>query len=152
MFARSYLLALQAGIEVVFWYEFQATEQRADYNEHHFGIVHRELEPKPAYEAMKTLALVRPAGSTVLEGTWRTDGVYHPGWQRPDGTRAWALWRPGEDAAVQIELQGALSGAMDHLGRPLQVAPAGGRLTFSVGESPVYLIGPTRIGIGASNR
>jgi len=147
MFARSYLLALQAGVEVVFWYEFQATEQQADYNEHHFGIVHRELQPKPAYQAMKALARVRPAGSTVLEGTWRTKGVYHPGWQRPDGTRAWAVWHPGEDAAVEIELQGTPSGAVDHLGRPLQVAPAEGRLPLSVGESPVYLVGPTGLDI-----
>jgi len=152
MFARSYLLALQSGVEVVFWYEFQATEGRTDYNEHHFGIVHRELDPKPAYQAMKTLAQVRPAGSAVLEGTWRTGGVYHPGWQRLDGTRTWAVWRPGEDVAVQVDLEGPLSGAMDHLGRPVEVAPQGGRLTLSVGESPVYLVGPTRLEVRAAGR
>lgn len=83
MLARAYLLSLQAGVEVIFWYEFQAMEHKADYNEDHFGIVHRDLSPKPAYTAMATLIRVRPAGSTAAKRAWRSGEVYHPSWGRP---------------------------------------------------------------------
>ncbi|OHB66259.1 MAG: hypothetical protein A2V70_04905 [Planctomycetes bacterium RBG_13_63_9] len=142
MLARAYLLAFQAGVQVVFWYEFQAPEGKADYNEDHFGIVHRDLSPKPAYTAMATLARVRPGGSKVLDRPWRTGDVYHPSWQCPDGKTAWALWHVGGDLACEFDAKGTIVEVVSHLGEPLELGSRTGRLRLTLGEGPVYLIGP----------
>ena len=145
MLARTYLLSLQAGVEVVFWYEFQAPEGKPEYNEDHFGIVHRDLSPKPAYTALAVLARARPAGSKVLKQAWRTGEVYHPSWQRPDGKTAWALWTAGEAKDHELKLGGQITEAFDHLGNPLRLAVQSGQVRLSVGQGPVYLIGPTEL-------
>ncbi len=146
MLARAYLLALQVGVRVTFWYEFQAPEEKPDHNEHHFGIVHRDLSPKPAYAALKTLARVRPAGSENLEGPWQTGNLYYPHWRRPDGHVAWALWRVGNDETLQLRVQGTLLKTFDHLGESLDLNVEGHRVRLTVGPSPIYLIGPTQLG------
>ncbi|MHC4178531.1 MAG: endonuclease/exonuclease/phosphatase family protein, partial [Planctomycetota bacterium] len=147
MLARSYLLALQAGVDAVFWYEFQAPEGKPDYNEHHFGIVHRDLSPKPAYTALATLTRARPAGSKVLKRAWRSDNLHYPSWQRPDGKTAWALWTAGEAKNLELSLSGKPIEAFDHLGNPLEVDVSSGQLRLSVGQSPTYLIGPEELTI-----
>ena len=145
---RAYLIALQAGVEVIYWYEFQAPEQKPEYNEHHFGIVHRDLSPKPAYTAIRTLARARPAGSKAVDRSWRTAELYHPGWQRPDGRVAWALWRLGQEQAHELHVQGAIQEAFDHLGGPLDLNVEAGRVRLSLSEAPVYLVGPTAVEAG----
>ncbi len=149
MLARSYLLALQAGVDVIFWYEFQAPEGRPDYNEHHFGMVHRDLKPKPAYTALATLARARPAGSKVLEQAWHSGDVYHPSWQRPDGKTAWALWRAGEARNYNVDIKGSILQAFNHLGEPLKLAAQAGRLRLTLSEAPIYLVGPAELTIDA---
>ena len=145
MLARAYLLSLQAGVEVVFWYEFQAMENKPDYNEDHFGIVHRDLRPKPAYTALKTLAGVRPAGSKKLDRPWRAGDVFCPAWQRPDGQTAWALWRPGKPEDRTLRVKGEVRQAVGHLGEPLTLKRQGQQLTVRPGEGPLYLVGPEEL-------
>ena len=48
--------AAQTGVERVFVYEFRANEKDPRYSEDHFGIVHRDFSPKPAYEMLKARA------------------------------------------------------------------------------------------------
>ena len=145
MLARTYLLSLQGGVEVVFWYEFQAPEGKPEYNEDHFGIVHRDLSPKPAYTALVALARARPAGSKTLQQAWRTGDLYHPSWQRPDGKTAWALWTAGGAKDHDLKLSGQISEAFDHLGNPLKLDVQSGQVRLSVGQGPVYLVGPTEL-------
>jgi endonuclease/exonuclease/phosphatase family metal-dependent hydrolase len=152
MLARTYLLALQAGTQVIFWYEFQAPEGRPDYNEDHFGIVHRDLSPKPAYTALATLARARPAGSKVHQQAWRSGDLYYPSWQRTDGNRAWALWSIGDATELELALGGEISEAFDNLGKALKLDAQSGHVRLSVGQSPVYLVGPTELAIKATPR
>ena len=46
-------IAEELGIEAVFPYELRAWETDPYYSEHHFGILHRDLSPKPAYDAYR---------------------------------------------------------------------------------------------------
>ena len=147
MLARSYLLSLQAGVDVVFWYEFQATERKPDYNEDHFGMVHRNLSPKPAYTALATLTRARPAGSKVLKRAWRAENVHYPSWQRPDGKTAWALWQVGGPRDYDITIKGSIVEAFNHLGEQLKTGAQGGRLRLTLSEAPVYLVGPVELTI-----
>ncbi len=146
MLPRTYLIALHSGVECVFWYNFRARENDPFYNEDHFGILHHDMKPKPAYTAMQALSRVRPAGSIPLDADWQTGSLYYPGWKRPDGQTAFALWTSGSPRDITIVLEGSLTEALDHLGNPADIRPTDGKLTVPLSETPIYLIGPESIG------
>jgi hypothetical protein len=103
MVTRANLIAFACGVERLFWYEFQAPEYDMRDAESFFGMNHRDLSPKPAYEAYRELIAQRPVGSVQLKGLWHSDdgAFYYPQWKRPDGTIAGALWTPkGETRCV----------------------------------------------------
>ena len=50
------------GVERLFVYEFRATEKAADDRESHYGIVHADFKPKPAYRALAERAAGAGAG------------------------------------------------------------------------------------------
>ena len=143
--ARAYLAAFQAGIQRIFWYEFQAGEHDLFYNEDHFGIVHNDLSPKPAYMAMKAMTRARPAGSMMAAGSWRTGAICHSIWKRPDGRNAWALWMPEGETNCSLTVRGRIEEAFDHLGNKVDLAVAGESVTATLGESILYIIGPADI-------
>lgn len=146
---RAVLLALHQGVEKFFWYEFQAPEHQPDYNEHHFGIVHRDLSPKPAYLAYRTLTRMRPPGSAALPSSVPSgdngEKPHATGWTRPDGIRVWAIWNPVENQSLAITVEGAIRGAVDHLGRAVQVKLDGKIWRTALPAGPVYLEGPDRV-------
>ena len=146
---RAYLIALQAGIQRMFWYEFQAVEHDPFYNEHHFGMVHRDLSPKPAYTAVKALTRARPAGSQNAKHNWRSeDGAfYFPHWRRPDGKMAWALWKAERSQSCSLAITGSVTEAFDHLGAPVTVSVRNGEVQIDVTESILYLVGPENVAV-----
>ncbi len=135
---RAILLATGSGIAKYFWYEFQAPETDADDKESHFGIVHSNLEPKPAFTAYQTLILQRPDGSTAPVLRQYPNEVWQAAWHRPDGTAGTALWTPAASVNCRLQLQGKLVEAVDYLGRPVKVDPT----AFEVTNGVVYLSGP----------
>ncbi len=137
---RAYLLAMEAGVARIFWYEFQAPERRADYNEDHFGIVHRDLSPKPAYQAYKTLCTMRPSGSKPL-GFWQDRGVFASGWITPQEEPVWAVWHPTEQKERRFTFTGEVKEVISHLGVPMAKAIEGGLLHVQVGPGPIYVVG-----------
>ncbi len=149
--ARAYLLALNAGLERGFWYEFQERRESDEQNEDAFGILEHDLKPKPAYTAYATLIRARPPGSTALDRPWKTGLVYHPAWTRPDGTTVHAVWnlwgRWNSPRMTAVRLEGTLTDAYDYLGRPVKLSvDAGGRTTLPLDwGSPIYLVGPARM-------
>jgi hypothetical protein len=142
---RTYLIALHSGVECVFWYNFRARETDPFYNEDHFGILHQDMKPKPAYTAMQALSRARPAGSIPLETDWQAGSLYYPGWKRPDGQTAFALWTGGTSRNFTVTLEGSLAEALDYLGSPADFRLIDGKLTIPLSETPIYLIGPKRI-------
>jgi len=144
---RAYLIALQSGVEKMFWYNLRARENDPYYNEDHFGIVHSDLKPKPAYKAFEALHKARPAGSTALGGQWHKGMLYYPGWKRPDGQTAFALWTAGPAGSFAFTIEGSITAAFDHLGEPVNVNPQNGTLEIPLSAEPVYLLGPETITI-----
>ena len=106
---RSILVSLAVGVEKFFAYELRATESDPYYSESHFGIVHRDLSPKPAYSAYAALIAARPAGSVQTPGPWRdeTRGLYFPQWTRPDGTPAGVIWKTGATERMALRFADA---------------------------------------------
>ncbi len=150
MLPRAYLLAGQAGVERMFWYEFQATEQDPTYNEAHFGMTHKDLSPKPAYTAMQALTRARPVGSKRSEAVYVTGEVYHLNWTRPDGKAGWALWTVQDAQEVTLKVAGEVAEAFDNLGQAVEVKVENGQAKVKLSGSVLYLIGPSQVELAAN--
>lgn len=149
LIARAYILALHAGVERVFWYEFACMENRADDPEGHFGIVRKDLREKPAAKALATLITLRPPGSVRLDGDFRArhdgKGLHFPGWKRPDGKTVFAVWSNGEKRPAAVRVRGTVEQVVDLSGRVVTVKADGDRLALPVGERVLYVVGPTAV-------
>ncbi|MDR1982067.1 MAG: cellulase family glycosylhydrolase [Tannerellaceae bacterium] len=142
---QTLLLSLRFGIERYFWYEFQSPERNLFDREDNFGLVHRELEPKPSYYTYSTLGKLFPEGSTIDRSVeWqRGDGCFVVSWTQKDNTRVWAAWSPGGVQKVGVKIGKGLRQALDHLGRELPVTEASDTLELSPGIT--YLVGPVSL-------
>lgn len=145
MLARAYLIALHSGVERMFWYNLRARENDPFYNEDHFGIIHRDLSPKPAYRAMQTLNRARPVGSVPLKDNWQDAALFYPAWKHPDGQTVWAVWTVAPDEETTLTVKGDAIEAFDLFGSPVSLQADNGAMTLTVTHTPVYLIGPTGI-------
>ncbi len=147
---QAYLMAFEAGVSRFFWYEFHSMEQDEMDKEHHFGIVHCDLKPKPAYQAYKTLVKARPAGSvqmkidlsslssvyTPADNFWSKDGEYCViEWTRPDGKPAMAFWAPAGEREIDFQFARPAD-IYDYLGNPVEMK--GHRL--KIGPGVIYVI------------
>ena len=144
---RSILVAFAEGVDKFYAYELRATESDPYYSESHFGIVHRNLAPKPAYSAYATLTDRRPAGSVPEPGPWRDEArkLYFPQWTRPDGTPAGAVWTTGEKRTLELSFDTDDVAFMDAFGLPLparRTAPK--RFAVEVSDAPVFFTGGRR--------
>ena len=142
---RSLLIAYQLGIARTFWYEFQAPETDDLDPESHFGVLHRDLTPKPAYLAFKTLIAQRPAGSSVLDRPWKSaDGaLYYPQWKRPDGRLAGAVWAHGKPGLHKLSFSSNDVCLASHTGSPINTQWDGNACILPLTDAPIYFTGAT---------
>lgn len=128
--AQAILLAVSFGVERFFPYEFQAVERDDVDPEHHFGIVHADLAPKPGYLAYRALTKARPSGSVNRPGElFLADGkLCVVSWKRPDGQTGCAIWSPDGSVTRNVRISGKLSEAFDCHGSPVKLRD---RMTFS---------------------
>jgi hypothetical protein len=138
---QSMLLSFRFGIDRYFWYEFQAPEQNSFDREDRFGLVHRNLDPKPAYHAYAALTKVFTEGSKVDESVkWNRKNYCLVSWIQPGGTRVWAIWSPGGNRKVSAKIGKGLKQAFDYLGASLPVTET--TRTLAIGPGVTYLVGP----------
>ncbi len=141
---RALLLALCLGVERVFWYEFQAPEIDDLDQESHFGLVHRDLSPKPAYLAYRTLTAQRPAGSRNTVRPWKSDdgALYYPQWRRPDGRAAGAVWAYRKTGVYRLTFSVPGVVLTAHTGEQVETRWEDGRsCTLPLTDAPVYFAG-----------
>jgi len=105
-----------------------------------FGIVRRDLTPRPAYVALaaagRLLADARPLGRATAADARVRAYLFAA---RPDGVKREVLVAWTTAGAAALDLPVAPAALFDHLGRPLP-APADARLALSV--APVYALFP----------
>jgi hypothetical protein len=149
-FPRAQLIAAQAGVERFFWYEFQAPEADDLDQESHFGLVHRDLSPKPAYHACKALTAMRPAGSVKLDRPWKSEdgSLYHPQWRLPDGRAAGAVWAWRKPGLYKLTFSSKEIALTSHTGEPAGTDWNGTSCILPLTDAPVYFTGGTLEGVG----
>lgn len=102
---RIYLLSLAFGVEKVFWYNLRSLERDASNSEWHYGLVHKDLTPKPAFIAYRTLTRMCPDQSTrpAIE---ERQGVFIARWIKPDGTKISAVWTAVSPVKLRPKIKG----------------------------------------------
>ena len=118
---RQWLANMMGGVPISIWYDWHDDGKNPDEKEHNFGTVTWDYKPKPAYAAMKTL-IEQLAGYTPV-GRVRTesDEVFIVAF-RGDNAYKMALWTTGEPVDVEVPHGLTATGAVNHLGEPLENA------------------------------
>ena len=142
--ARGLAIAFAEGVEAYFTYNLRSFEEDPFYSEHHFGLMHADFQPKPAYSAYAEFVRERPAGSVNRPGAWHdaTRTFFYPQWTRPDGKKAGVLWQLGDDTRRELRFAGGEPEFRNLYGLKLPVRKLGpGRYRLTVGAAPIYFVG-----------
>jgi hypothetical protein len=143
MAARALGIAFAEGVENVFWYEFRDADFDPCDKESHFGLVHGNFAPKPAYAAYMTFIGARPAGSVQKCNQWKTKDCkdYYPQWTRPDGTPAGMVWTRGAERRVRLTFSSQRISFFDVSGSRVRPVNEGSVYQLNITGSPIYFIG-----------
>lgn len=142
--ARALGLSFAEGVEAYFPYNLRASEENPGYSEHHFGLMHANFVPKPAYSAYANFTRERPAGSRQTETPWHNAArtLFFPQWTRPTGVSAGMVWTPGALQRLTMRFVGGRPTFRDMYGRKIAVRELGdGSWCVPVSVSPTYFSG-----------
>ena len=142
--ARAMAMAFAEGVEAYFPYNLRSFEVDPAYSEHHFGLMHADFTPKPAYSAYANFTRERPAGSVNRAGAWHDADrtFFFPQWTRPDGKKAGMVWCPDGKTSRELRFVGGEPVFHNLYGRKIAVRKVGNGLYLAeVGESPLYFLG-----------
>ncbi len=102
MLARSYLSALASGVAPnISWYNFRNDGDDPFYNEHNFGVLFRDMTPKPAYRAYATMT--RALGHDPAA---EFDDAFVDGVLALEMGGATVIWAPTGDYALDVGFEG----------------------------------------------
>ena len=137
MLPREYILSRSIGIEKIFKYCFRSSE--IDFTrESHFGIVRKNLEPKPAFYAYKTMTEM--LGKAIP--TYKREGNIHIAtWEKSDGTPVCAVWKSMYKENVKFEYKGEIKEAKTYLGEKAKYSANDGILGFVADAGITYFVG-----------
>ena len=141
--ARGLGICFAEGVESVLAYEFRSPEGDPYYSECHYGLVHDNFAPKPAFSAYRTFSRLRPPGSVQLPGDWRDAGRidYFPRWTRPDGREAGMFWTTGTGREKTVSFGGRRMRFYNTTGRIVKMpSPDGKSFVIPLSGEPVYYL------------
>ena len=102
---RIFLISFAYGVDKVFWYNFRSWEIDPYDEESHFGVLHSDLQPKPAFLAYQTLTKMCPTRSERPKLSILGD-CYICSWVKPDKKKVFALWCVNRSQRLKIRVEG----------------------------------------------
>lgn len=142
--ARSLGISFAEGVEAFFAYNLRAKEDDPGYSEDHFGLMHADFQPKPAYSAYTQFTRLRPPGSVNLDEAWHNEErtFYYPQWKLPDGKFAGMIWKTGDLETREVAFEGGTPSFTDVFGRRMRPhSLGGGTYILRISGSPIYFKG-----------
>jgi hypothetical protein len=137
--ARMFLTNLYQKVPVSIWYDWKNDGADPNEREHHFGTVGRDLKPKAAYFAAKSLSSTLD-GYTIekqLDPVNERDFIFA---LTKGNHKALALWTTGEDHEVTLTVEPSQGTVVDLLGGRKDISWRSGPLKLSISGSPQYLL------------
>lgn len=137
---RIFLVAFACGVEKAFWYELRSPEHQIFDRESHFGLLSKNLVPKPAFLAYRTLIQLCPSGSTVPELIQEGE-LFIARWKNPEGVKIQAVWTEYDNQKVKCSITGENVRVMNHAGEEQSLS--GTEVTASSGI--LYIVGAENV-------
>ncbi len=137
LLARTYLAAVASGAsQNISWYNFRSDGTDPYYNEHNFGVLRRDLTPKPAYRALATVCRTLDSGAPMRRADFKSP-VYAV--QMDD---ALALWTPQEGVSVTCRITEGKPTARNLMGDRISLRLDGDEFTLILkAQAPVFIQG-----------
>ncbi len=138
---RGLVIHYVLGFRRVYVYSFADAGDDPHYNEHHFGLLDRDLQKKPAYYAVCTLGV--QLGNCVLAG--KLDGVSGTmyGYTFEDAgskEKVHVIWDAGKELDCEFFAESGSVEIVEMLGGRRKLATgADGKFKLRIGPSPVYV-------------
>lgn len=99
-YPRLYLLSYALGVDKVFAYCL--TDRKDAYG---YGVLHKDLTPKPLVYTLQTLSRMLPSGSTRPTVTMQNN-EYIASWSKPNGEIVHCVWSSLIGQSSNIEVKG----------------------------------------------
>jgi GH35 family endo-1,4-beta-xylanase len=120
-----------------FWYEFRDGGTNPSYSEHHFGLLHQDYTPKPAYFTYYTLTRLLEGARFIKQQD--TDGVAIHEF-KTDAGKLLVLWsNNNEPAEITLPVKAARVTITDVVGNSREQTIEGGRLSLKATASPLFV-------------
>jgi hypothetical protein len=135
---RAFLLARSSpAVERVSWYDFQNDGEDPAEAEHNFGLVRKNLTPKPACGAFKTMAsLVKDLPSAEFQIVGNTYLIRFEAGEE----RLTAVWRLGGTESMEIPCPNGRYRVIERDGESRIVEAKESRLEIPASERPRYVL------------
>lgn len=140
--ARNIIIANSSGMDMFFIYNLRSRELRREDSESYYGLLRKDLTPKPAFHALENLGALlpdcrhRPILKRYAE-SWTAE------WIGPSGKKVWAVWSELPEENREISVQGTVSAAYDLYGKRMGFQPGIQKISFA----PFYLVGPSAVSL-----
>jgi len=142
---RNYIYSLSAGIQKIFNYNFRSHGEVSLY-EGSFGLVRKDLTPKPSFYAFRTLTTL--IGAYPKISYKETEGICRADWTSPDGQPVCALWvKRGLPKKVELNISAKDFKIMEISGKTAKSGSAESptKVGIKLSTTPVYVIGANNI-------
>ncbi len=137
---RALMALYSMGVEQVFTYELHSPEGEELDQESHFGMVHKNYQPKPLYAALQTFSKMRPYTAKQRVGEWQRDGVCFSHWT-VGAVSAGAVWAYPQSGRYRCTFDTDVVRVYDFAGKPLQHAVTQRSLVLELSGEPIYFQG-----------
>jgi hypothetical protein len=136
---RMFLTNLHERVPVSIWYDWKNDGTDPNEREHHFGTVGRDLKPKAAYTAAKTLSstLTGYAIEAKIDTADKRDFVFA---LTKGSRRAMVLWTTDADHELTLSPGGSSGTLVDMLGPSRLPSWQANQLTLTISGGPQYLL------------
>lgn len=137
---RQQLSNLLDGVPLSIWYDWKNDGEDPGENEHNFGTVTYDLQPKPAYTAMKTMTHQLSGCRIVKRVATGNEADYVLLCARPDANIL-AAWSTGQPHSVELSVSGTAQPVRGMKGEGTEFAPRmePGKLTLDLEAAPQYV-------------
>jgi hypothetical protein len=139
---RQQLVNLLHGVPLSIWYDWKNDGTDPDENEHNFGTVTHDLQPKPAYVALQTLTRALAGCRIVRRVDLPNDRDYVLLLTNAAGEENLAAWTLGESRTVSIPLRAGAAetpAGLSGSGEPFTPKIEQNRLQLELRAKPQYV-------------
>ena len=138
---RQQLINLLSGVPLSIWYDWKNDGTDPNENEHNFGTMTANLQPKPAYAAIRTFTQELTGYRISHRQALESDQDYVLVCTNSSGKQKIAAWTTGDPHEVTVSLPGERKGLAGVLGNGERYAPKleSGRWTLGLSAEPRFL-------------